>query len=209
MTIIFKLLSYSESLIKNKLYTMKLLNMKFAGLATLLILFSGCAQEMEQEETESETNYTEAVAVIHPTEDNDASGVVTFEQTEDGVNVQAEISGLDEGLHGFHIHEFGDCRVDDGTSAGGHYAPDEESEHAAPSDQNRHVGDMGNIEADEDGDATVDIVLDKVSLNGPESILGRGLIIHSGEDDLETQPTGDAGSRLGCGVIGHANPDQD
>lgn len=188
---------------------MKLLNIKIIGLIVLLGFITGCAQEMEQEETTQETDFTEAVAVIHPTEGNDATGVVTFSETEDGINIQAEISGLEEGLHGFHIHEFGDCRAEDGTSAGGHYAPDEGSEHGAPTDSNSHDGDLGNIEADEEGTATIDITSEDITMNGPKSILGRGVVIHSGEDDYESQPAGDAGSRVACGVIGHANPDQD
>lgn len=151
------------------------------------------------------TDFSEAVAVIHPTKGNEASGHVTLSRTTEGIRVQAQISGLSEGLHGFHIHEFGDCRAADGTSAGGHYGPDEGSKHGAPDDPDSHDGDLGNIEADPDGNASLDIASDDITLNGPKSVIGRGIVIHGGEDDLESQPSGAAGPRLACGVIGIAN----
>lgn len=150
------------------------------------------------------TNYSKAVAVIHPTEGNKASGTVTFTESGDGVQVEAEIEGVDEGNHGFHIHQYGDCTAPDGTSAGGHYNP-EDNQHAGPDAENRHVGDMGNIEAGADGMATKSYVDSVITLNGPNSIIGHAVIVHAGEDDLKSQPTGDAGSRLGCGVIGIGN----
>lgn len=180
------------------------------SLGIFLILFAaGCAQQQSQnQEMESEmksaTDFTKAVAVLHPTEGNDVSGTVTFEKTEDGVRVQGELSGLSEGQHGFHIHQYGDCTASDGTSAGGHYNPTN-NQHGSPMQDDRHMGDMGNITASEDGTATIDYVDPKIKLNGPDSILGRGLIVHGGQDDLESQPSGAAGPRVGCGVIGVAN----
>ena len=148
----------------------------------------------------------QAVAVMHATEGNSAEGTVIFTQTDEGVRVEASISGLDaNSLHGFHIHEYGDCRASDGTSAGGHFDP-EDMEHGGPDDEIRHVGDLGNLESDADGNATADYVDSRLQLSGMMSILGRGLIVHAEEDDLESQPTGDAGARLSCGVIGVANP---
>lgn len=148
-----------------------------------------------------------ATAVISPTQGNETAGVVTFTQTEEGVRVEATISGLDaEARHGFHIHQYGDCRAPDGTSAAGHFNP-EGVEHGAPTDDIRHVGDLGNLPSNAEGSADVDFVDSHLQLNGPNSILGRGVIIHAGTDDFESQPTGDAGSRLACGVIGVANPD--
>jgi Cu-Zn family superoxide dismutase len=173
----------------------------------LLFFAMGCAQqEMEQEKTTAKpsTDFSEAVAVVHPTENGDATGHVTFTKVEDGVRVQGEFEGLDEGKHGFHIHQYGDCRAADGTSAGGHYNP-ADNPHAGPDAESRHVGDMGNLEADADGNATINYVDDTITLNGPESIMGHGVIIHGGEDDLESQPTGAAGPRMGCGVVGVAN----
>lgn len=178
---------------------------------TAIFLIASCTaeqpgqteQQVEQRE-DTDTNFTNAVAVVHPTDGNDVTGTVTFEQSDDGIRVQATLEGLEEGDHGFHIHQYGDCTADDGTSAGGHYNPTEE-QHGAPEDDERHVGDMGNITADENGNATIDYVDSKIELNGKNSILGRGVVIHGGQDDLSSQPSGDAGPRVGCGVIGVAN----
>lgn len=147
---------------------------------------------------------TELVSVLHPTSGNDVSGVVRFFATEEGTRVVAEISGLEpNSTHGFHIHEYGDCSASDGTSAGGHFNP-EDQPHAGPDSAQRHVGDLGNITADDEGYAEADFVDPMLTFSGPTSILGRGIIVHAGEDDLESQPTGDAGARMSCGVIGVA-----
>jgi len=148
-----------------------------------------------------------ATAVISPTNGNETTGVVTFTQTDEGVRVEATVAGLDaESRHGFHIHQYGDCRAPDGTSAGGHFNP-EDVEHGAPTADIRHVGDLGNLPTNAQGTAEVDFIDTHLELNGPHSILGRGVIVHAGTDDFETQPTGAAGARLACGVVGVANPD--
>ena len=144
-----------------------------------------------------------AVAVITPTKGNTATGIVTFEATERGVRVIANLSGLSPGSHGFHIHEFGDLRSDDGTSAGGHYNPTG-MPHSMPMTENRHAGDMGNITADSSGNSHLEYVDPVMQLQGVHSIIGRAVIVHAKEDDLKTQPTGNAGARIGQGVIGVA-----
>ena len=146
-----------------------------------------------------------AVAVLHPTQGNDVSGTVVFTQMNNGVKVEADISGLSPGKHGFHVHEFGDCSAPDGTSAGGHYNPTGEP-HAGPEQKNRHMGDLGNIEADNSGKAHYERVDSHLVLNGPDTIIGRGFIVHAGADDLKSQPSGAAGPRVACGVIGVAKP---
>lgn len=146
---------------------------------------------------------TRAVAVLSPTKDQKAFGIVTFTAVENGIRVIGEFSGLTPGKHGFHIHEFGDCSAPDGTSAGGHYNPTD-MPHSMPASAKRHVGDMGNIEAGKDGTAYLDYVDTMISLTGEHSIIGRGVIVHEKEDDLATQPTGAAGARVACGVIGVA-----
>lgn len=194
--------------------------MRYLSVSLLTIfLLASCSQgEMSDSSTESEANteqetvetvpeINQATAVISPTEGNNTAGVVTFTQTDNGVRVEATISGLDqETRHGFHIHQYGDCRAPDGTSAAGHFNP-EGVEHGAPTDDVRHVGDLGNLPTNAQGTADVDFVDSHLELNGANSILGRGVIVHAGTDDFESQPTGAAGSRLACGVIGVANPD--
>lgn len=146
-----------------------------------------------------------AIAVLYPTEGNKVRGWVTFTRDGDKVKVVAEIDGLTPGKHGFHIHEFGDCSSKDGGAAGGHFNPAGKS-HGAPTDANRHEGDLGNIEAGQDGKARVDLSDSALQLDGAGSIVGRGVIVHSNADDLKTQPTGNAGGRQACGVIGAAKP---
>jgi superoxide dismutase, Cu-Zn family len=142
-----------------------------------------------------------AVCVIYPTQGNTVSGTVTFTAEKGGVKVVADLSGLTPGKHGIHIHECGDCSSADGMSAGGHFNPMAMS-HGAPMDAMRHEGDMGNIQADANGSAHLEYLDANIALDGATSIIGRSVIVHKNEDDLKTQPTGNAGARIGCGVIG-------
>ena len=140
---------------------------------------------------------------LEPTEGNEARGTLTFSRAAGAVVIDGELMGLPEGLHGLHIHEKGDCSAPDGTSAGGHFAPDGDP-HGSPDSPpaQHHVGDLGNIEANEEGYALVNVVDAEMTLDdGPKSVLGRAVIVHAGADDFETQPTGAAGARLACGVI--------
>ena len=140
-----------------------------------------------------------------------ASGTVAFVETADGVFVEYDVRGLDPGAHGFHVHETGSCAPadadGDGTAepagaAGGHFNP-EGSPHGAPSDprDERHAGDLGNVTAG-DGRSAVGTLTDGVlAFDGPTGIVGRAMMVHSGRDDLTSQPGGDAGARVACGVI--------
>jgi superoxide dismutase, Cu-Zn family len=148
---------------------------------------------------------TKAIAVLHPTQGSKVEGTVTFTKSGDEMKVVADVTGLTPGKHGFHIHEFGDCSSPDGKSAGGHFNPTK-APHAGHDVEQRHVGDLGNIEADSSGKAHLELTDKMMTLSGENSILGRGLIVHEKADDLKTQPTGDAGGRLACGVIGVAKP---
>jgi superoxide dismutase, Cu-Zn family len=145
----------------------------------------------------------DAVAVLMPTEGNTVTGTVSFSKTKEGVRVIARIDGLSPGPHGFHIHEFGDCRAANGSSAGGHFNP-HDAPHGAPDTEKRHVGDLGNIVADEKGTARLDRLDAHLSLDGENGIIGRGVVVHAGEDNFKTQPHGGAGKRLACGTIGIA-----
>jgi Cu-Zn family superoxide dismutase len=147
----------------------------------------------------------EAVAVVHGTTGNEkVMGVVKFTDTGAGVKVVADIEGLEPNSeHGFHVHEFGDCSdMEKAMSAGGHYNP-EKHQHGKPGDPNSHVGDMGNIKADASGKAHVEMTLGAATVSGKNALLGRGVIVHAKADDF-SQPVGNAGGRIGCGVIGVA-----
>ncbi|CAO3693117.1 unnamed protein product [Rhizopus stolonifer] len=146
-----------------------------------------------------------AVAVL---KGKDVSGTVTFTQAteKDAVLVEAKFTGLTEGKHGFHIHEFGD-NTNGCISAGPHYNPHGKT-HGAPEAEVRHAGDLGNITALASGEATLKIEDSQIKLIGPHSIIGRTVVIHADEDDLGlgghdlSATTGNAGDRLACGVIG-------
>ena len=147
---------------------------------------------------------SKAISVLHPTLGNKVTGTVTFTPVADGVQVHAEITGLTPGKHGFHVHEFGDCSAADGSSAGAHFNPTHQP-HAGPDAAARHEGDMGNVEADGSGNAKLDYVDHQISLtNDAKSVIGRSVVVHTKPDDLKTQPTGDSGARIACGVIGWA-----
>jgi Cu-Zn family superoxide dismutase len=152
---------------------------------------------------------TAAIAVIQHTAGNETAGIVTFTATDGGVKVVADISGLTPGKHGFHIHEFGD--VSDSAKAmstGGHFDPTGTHHHElVPPDHSvggHHAGDMGNLVADSSGNAHLEITLEGVTLMGPVNpIVGRAVIVHAKLDD-GGQPVGNAGDRVGEGVIGIA-----
>jgi len=139
-------------------------------------------------------------------------GTVYFEQEAAGspVKVTGTVNTLEPGLHGFHIHEFGD-NTNGCTSAGSHFNPHGRT-HGGPTDpaEKRHVGDLGNVEANADGAVNVDIKDSMISLTGEHSIIGRSLVVHAKADDLgqggdeESLKTGNAGGRIACGVIGIA-----
>jgi Cu-Zn family superoxide dismutase len=142
-----------------------------------------------------------AIAKIMPTQGSNTRGELTFTpDPKGGVHIVGSFTGLAYGEHGFHIHEKGDCSAPDATSAGGHFNPTN-MKHGARDAQERHVGDLGNLKADPYGMARIDIVDQTISLDGANSIIGKAVIVHEKVDDFTTQPTGNAGGRVGCGVI--------
>ena len=143
-----------------------------------------------------------ANANLQPTQNGKATGTVDFYQIGDKVRVVAHVGGLVPGRqHGFHIHEAGDCSSGDGMSAKGHFNPHGKP-HAHFATPDRHAGDMPALAADSSGNATLETDLDVITVTaGPASVVGRGLIVHADPDDYKTQPTGNAGARIGCAVI--------
>ena len=150
---------------------------------------------------------TELVAVLSPTEGNQTTGVVTFRSVDKGhVEIDAQLTGLSpNSKHAIHIHQYGDLTSKDGKSAGDHYNPMHHP-HALPDKENRHAGDFGNLESDQNGNANFKLTVDNISLAGRlNPIIGRGVVVHAKPDD-GSQPTGNAGDRLAVGVIGVRNP---
>jgi Cu-Zn family superoxide dismutase len=142
------------------------------------------------------------VAIIRPTGSLNVRGSVLFDKVDDGILITAKIGGLTPNAHhAIHIHEFGDLGSDDATSAGDHFNPGGHP-HALPDESDRHAGDLGNLQADADGNATLSLVANNITLDaGKRGILGRAVIVHAKADD-GSQPSGNAGDRIAAGVIG-------
>lgn len=168
---------------------------RLAAIAVLALL-AGCASMMP--------SMPKASATLAPTAGNKTAGSIAFMPNGERVRVVAKVSGLTPGAHGFHIHEKGDCSAADATSAGGHFNPTGKP-HGNPAAGEHHGGDMPMLEADAAGNATLDVTLDAITLgSGANAIVGRAVIVHKDPDDYKTQPTGNSGARVACGVIAAA-----
>ena len=143
-----------------------------------------------------------ATANLQSTRGNTASGTVRFVQNGDKVQVTGEVKGLKPGAeHGFHVHEKGDCSSGDGMSTGGHFNPTGTA-HGQHGHGTHHVGDLPSLMADVQGVAKVNFTSTTLTLKpGTTSIMDKGLIVHRDPDDYKTQPTGNSGPRVACGVI--------
>ena len=143
-----------------------------------------------------------ATAQLKPTRGSETAGTVWFTQDGAKVNVRVQVSGLAPGQeHGFHVHEKGDCSSPEAMSAGGHFNPGGQPH--GPQEAAHHGGDMPSLKADAAGNAQGTFQLDNLTIGGgaPNDIVGKGVIVHAKPDDYKTQPTGNSGARLACGVI--------
>ena len=142
-----------------------------------------------------------ASATLSSTSGSTASGTVMLTQLGDGsVRVTVDLTGVPPGVHGFHIHDKGDCG-DNGNAAGGHFNP-AATAHGAPTADPHHAGDFGNVTADADGRVHTEFTTRSVTVEaGPNSAVGHAVILHANPDDLVTQPTGNAGPRIACGIV--------
>jgi len=168
------------------------------ALACLMLASPGCAPVHQMV-----ARAPGATVTMLPTQGSEVRGFVTFTSARRGkaVLVAGRITGLSPGLHGIHVHEKGNCTAHDASSAGPHFNPGSH-EHAGPQDAKRHAGDLGNVTADVNGVAEFGFEVEGLSLGiDVASIIGRSLIVHASADDLRTQPSGDSGSRLACGLI--------
>lgn len=176
----------------------------------LLAIAIGCKNTKKQQEV-TETEMIEEVAIeksltisLDPKSGSEASGTVVFEEKDGKVQLTADFWGLTPGLHAVHLHEKSDCSADDATSTGGHWNPTFEAHGQWGSEQGFHRGDIGNINADENGQAHLEFSTDLWCLDCEDeskNILGKAIIVHALADDFVTQPTGNAGGRISCGAI--------
>lgn len=177
-------------------------NYKWTMIAAAVVLLPACSN-MGNVFSKKQS----ATAVLAPTKGNSVSGTVNFTQKGEVVLVEAKINGLKaNGTHGFHIHEKGNCGGD-ASGAGGHFNPSA-GQHGGPSGNARHGGDLGNLKADANGYAQASLEIRGITL-GTEasSVIGRAVIVHAGVDDLKSQPAGNSGARVACGLISK-NPDK-
>ena len=183
-------------------------------LCTCLILATSCkkkekestpeAQEETTNTSAAETSVKKAKAVIQGKSGTETSGSVTFKEENGMVEMTALLSNISKsGKHAIHIHEKGDCSSDDGKSAGGHWNPSGH-EHGEWGEGSFHKGDIGNLEIDEKGNGIISKKTDLWCIGCDDenkNIIGKAIIIHEGADDMTSQPSGAAGSRIGCGEI--------
>ncbi|MFV8226058.1 superoxide dismutase family protein [Christiangramia aquimixticola] len=195
--------------------------MKRISLSLILcagLVFTGCKNDKkekemdDQQETEvskeMEKEVNEEVRKVkvnlQPVSDSKLSGNVVFTDENGKVSMTAIISGLAEGTHAIHLHEKGDCSAADGKSAGGHWNPTGADHGKWGDDKGFHKGDIGNFKVDANGNGTVNLTTDEWCIGCGDmnkDILGKAVIVHDGVDDYTSQPSGAAGTRVGCGVI--------
>jgi len=166
-----------------------------AGLAVALLAvgLAGCATTPAGPSARTE---------LRPTAGNATSGWVQFDQVGKQVRVSAEVRGLKPNAeHGFHVHDKGDCSAPDAMSAGGHFNPGGKP-HGHYSSDERHAGDMPNLRADGNGVARFNWTSTLLAVGaGAADVIGRSVVVHRDPDDYKTQPAGNSGPRIACGVI--------
>jgi superoxide dismutase, Cu-Zn family len=154
----------------------------------------------------SEQTSPGAAAQLGPTQGNAVTGSLALASSAEGVHITGSVQGLKpDAEFGFHIHEKGDCSAPDGSSAGGHFNPSQQ-QHGNPTGGAHHAGDMPNIRSNAEGVAQVDTTAASATVHGdPASdVIGKAIVVHEGPDDYTTQPSGNSGKRVACGVIAAA-----
>ena len=183
----------------NKKFFMRYINAACLLFAVSLLL-TGC--EMIDKTGILPSPSKQAIAVINSASGSALTGMATFTQTGETVMFHIEIKNVSPGLHAVHIHEKGDCSAPDGKSAGGHWNPTNVA-HGKWGEGEFHLGDIGNIDVGEDGIGVTELSTElwEIGTGSIYDIVGKGLIVHADADDFVSQPSGNAGARIGCGVI--------
>ena len=187
---------------------MKKISTAFGIKISLLLLISvslalvSCNRIQQHTGVMSTPAAKQAIATIGPASDSSVTGMAVFTQTDDAIVLRIEIQNASPGIHAVHIHESGDCSSPDGKSAGGHWNPTGVA-HGKWGEGEFHLGDIGNITVGEDGVGSIELTTDlwEIGTGSDVDIVGRGIIVHAGADDFTSQPSGNAGARIGCGAI--------
>jgi Cu-Zn family superoxide dismutase len=174
------------------------------SLSAIAVLGFGCQGRTASGTTSAvaKPGSSAATAKLEPRSGSEARGTAFFTEKDGSVTLVLEVTGLTPGEHAFHLHEKGDCSAADATSAGGHWNPTSE-DHGKWGTHPFHRGDVANLVADATGKATLTFSTPLWSIGGDPSrdVVGHALIVHAKADDFKTQPTGDAGGRVACGVV--------
>jgi len=190
-------------------------DLKLVVLAFTLVFAISCKNSKKENETILETEAVKNVEntivknknlsiLLSPKSGSDIKGTLNFTEGNGQVTMNGTISGLEAGKHAIHIHEKADCSSDDGKSSGGHWNPTAQPHGAWGDATGYHKGDIGNLTANANGVATLAKTTDEWCIGcGDETkdILGKAVIVHLGVDDMKSQPSGDAGARIGCAGI--------
>lgn len=161
-------------------------------------------QQNTAEDMEMEEEPQEVTVEMEAKSNSDLSGTVTFTEEDGKVTMTAEFSGLKEGMHAIHLHEKADCSAEDATSAGGHWNPTFEDHGEWGSENGYHRGDIGNFDVNAEGEGSITFTTDQWCIgceDDTKNILDKAVVVHDGPDDFTSQPSGAAGTRIGCGVI--------
>jgi Cu-Zn family superoxide dismutase len=194
--------------------------MKNIAISALMVLALVSCKDDKKENSKMNTAETTAVMIsdaddtsssmkkmivqLASKSESTATGVVTISEKDGNVVFEARLTGLTPGMHAIHLHEKADCSSADGKSSGGHWNPTFEPHGKWGAQSGFHKGDIGNFEANEDGTGNVELITDEWCIgcgDDTKDILGKAIIVHQGEDDFKSQPSGDAGARVSCGGI--------
>ena len=167
----------------------------------ICLLVTSAACPGPQVKPDDTATKTAASTTLEARSGTSISGDASFAQEGDTVRVVVNVKGATPGEHGLHIHEKGDCSAADAASAGPHFNP-HKMDHGGVEQSPRHAGDLGNMTIGADGSGRHEVVLKGLTVVAGElSVVVRALVLHEKPDDLRTQPSGNSGARIGCGVI--------
>jgi len=190
---------------------------KLGLLCGVLVLAFGCKNDKKNDASEATDKVEEVVTkevkevkvitldvALESRSESTAAGTVYLKDNNGTVSLSAKIGGLDPGTHAIHIHEKADCSSADGKSSGGHWNPTFEAHGKWGAAEGYHKGDIGNFEANENGDGQISFETDEWCIGcGDEKkdLLGKAIVVHQGTDDFTSQPSGAAGARVSCGGV--------
>lgn len=184
---------------------MKRISVILLGVALLTALgastAAGSGRRRVSVKSDERRQPTSAIVRLEARSGSNTTGTATFKEKNGQVKVTVEIRGATPGTHGIHLHENGDCSAPDAASAGAHFNP-HQTMHGAPVSDPHHAGDFGNINVGQNGKGKLTMTLKGLTVGaGAASVVGRSLVVHAAPDDLKTQPSGNSGARIACGVI--------